>query len=128
MTKQSSRNGVDGGGRGKVDSAESEVRRERQRIDNAARDRCDRSGTERARNDQGAPAAAAVLVVMALASLASFVSVAGTVLIYDANIYQYGPLGGYSGDWTGVLGIALPSWRRSSTPSRRGGSASLGPS
>lgn len=56
---------------------------------------------------RAAAAAAGLLVVLALASLASFVYVAGNVLIYDANVYQYGPLAGYSRYWTGVLGIAL---------------------
>jgi hypothetical protein len=55
-------------------------------------------------------AAAAVpglLLALALASLAGFVTVAGLVLIYDADAYAYGPLAGYRGSSTDALRLAL---------------------
>jgi hypothetical protein len=59
------------------------------------------------RAKRAAAAVPRLLLALALASLAGFVTVAGFVLIYDTEVYGYGLLAGYSGSSTDGLRLAL---------------------
>jgi hypothetical protein len=65
----------------------------------------DADATGRAK--RAAAAVPGLLLALALASLAAFVTGAGLVLIYDAEAFGYGPLAGYRGSSTDALRLAL---------------------
>jgi hypothetical protein len=65
----------------------------------------DADATGRAK--RAAAAIPGLLLALALASLAAFVTGAGLVLIYDAEAFGYGPLAGYRGSSTDALRLAL---------------------
>ena len=52
-------------------------------------------------------AAPGLLVTLAVASLAGFVTIGGLLLIFDAEVYNYGPLAAYGGSSIDVLRWAL---------------------
>jgi hypothetical protein len=63
--------------------------------------------TAESRVQRAAAAVPELLLALALASLAGFITVAGLVLVYDANAYGYGLLARYDRSSTDALSLAL---------------------